>query len=136
VPADGVRVTAFLFCDSVSRDTAQKTILVGVFDNIFVQALPAVHPSMAAFFRLEVPEPHHGRRLTIRITTPNGRSETSPELSLSIGPNGVAEGIVNFKDFPLAAVGTYEFALVLDDAELTAYAIRVERSKGPADVLQ
>ena len=136
MPADQVRVTAFLFCDSVSRDTAQKTILVGVFNSIFVQAIPAVHPFMAAFFRLEVPEPHEGRRLAIRISTPTGSPELSPELSLSIGPNGIAEGIVNFKDFPLPALGTYRFALVLDDTELTTYVIRVEQAKGPADVLQ
>ena len=77
---------------------------------------------------------------------PNGAGKTTtlrvllglvlPTNGHAIGPNGIAEGIVNFKDFPLPALGTYRFALVLDDTELTTYVIRVEQAKGPADVLQ
>jgi hypothetical protein len=90
---------AFLICDSVSRDQQTgKWIIHGVFNVIWAQRFPAIHPAMDLFFRLRFTEADaqsggRQRSLKLAFQSPSGLREAMPALPLAMNDKGIAEGV-------------------------------------------
>jgi len=109
---DKTDLIAFLLCDSVARDASSgKAIITGVFDRIWVPALPAAHPSMCAYFRFRVAGERPAQiSIQIRFKRPSGIEQTSPPLPAMAGQNGIVEGSVNLQGFPIEEGSSPDFA--------------------------
>jgi hypothetical protein len=123
-----VSLSAFLLCDSVARDAGTgKAIINGVFDRIWTRALPAVHASMAFYFRLVFDDPAEPHRFSLRYESPSHVQQMmGPELNLNVGATGVAEGAMNIQGFVLPEAGQYRFSLFVDGEVVGDFIMTVE----------
>lgn len=119
-----VELVAFLMCDSFSRQPNGKAIITGVFDRIWASQVPAVHPSMTAYFRLRATASAH-LELRLAFVTPNGLRQESPPLPMQVRPDGVVEGTIELSRFLMEGFGNYDFEIIVQGKRLASYAITV-----------
>lgn len=115
-----INVLAFLICESVSRDAQSgKTSIQGVFDTVFAQSVPAIHPRLAIYFRLKVEVDNPDARLapSLAFVEPTGLRNVMPDLpSLNLGGSGLSDGIVNLQALNFSQFGSYEVELLLNNS--------------------
>lgn len=118
-------VQAFLLCDSVIRDAQSgKAFLQGVFDRIWVRALPATHRECAAYFRIRF-EDQARHSFNLNIKAPSGLSQPTPESPIVLGPTNIAEGAIKIEGLPLPDEGRYEIQFLIDGTKVATYILDV-----------
>jgi hypothetical protein len=116
-----IRVQAFLLCDSVVIDSQTgKTIIQGVFDNIWAQSFPAMHPYCTLYARLEL-DGASSCEIQIGIRSPSGMYERPLPPQKLIATNSVAQLIMQLQGLPLPEAGRYVFGLIVDGKALTEF---------------
>jgi hypothetical protein len=119
-------VNAFLLCDSVVRDAQTgKTSIQGVFDTIYAPAYPALHPTLALYFRLCFDQPpSEPVIIALALTTPSGQRREDPEAMRAVaGPNGTLEAWINVPSFNLPEAGRYCFELLVNGHAVADYIV-------------
>jgi hypothetical protein len=121
-----MEIQAFLLCDSVVQDAQSgKSFVHGVFDRIWVKALPAVHRTCAIFFRIRF-EDQGQHNLTLLVVPPSGLSSPMPVIPITVGPpENVAQGVINIEGLPIPEEGRYEIELLIDDVSQARYILHV-----------
>lgn len=117
------------FCamaDAANTTSAGKLNLLGVFDRIGVQSLPAVHKQMALVLRLRVEYADAGEEHAVRLTleNPDGGKLVDLEGATRVGdvePGTFshANQIFNLRDLRFREEGVHRFRVWLD-GELAA----------------
>jgi hypothetical protein len=126
---DSVEVQAFLICDSVMRDAQSgKSIISGVFENVFAPSFPVEMAQLAAYFRVRILDRSIRHTVSLSRMSPSGLRENMPLVDLAVAPNGIAEGSINIMGFPFPSPGGYRIDLMIDGMvvagfSLTAHAI-------------
>jgi|SRR5438874_11620329 len=118
-----IRVQAFLLCDSVVIDSqTAKTVIQGVFDKIWANAFPAVHPTCTLYARLDLGEAT-GCEFQISVQSPSRLRETPlpAQRVMAQGGTSVAQLMLQLQSFPLPEAGTYVFGLIVDGKTLAEY---------------
>lgn len=114
-------VALAVVCDHALIDQAGKLSVIGIFERIWVERFPAVHPRLHLVLRLKGRRTEIGRHpLLIQLLDPDGREVLRGDGAVQIGepPAGVTEveaGAVMSFDVPLERSGTYHFAITVDD---------------------
>jgi hypothetical protein len=113
-----INLLAFLICESVIRDAQSgKTSIQGVFDTVFTQSVPAIHPRLAIYFRLKVDNPAARLAPSLAFVEPTGLRNVMPDLPLlNLGGSGLSEGIVNLQALNFSQFGRYEVELLLNNS--------------------
>jgi hypothetical protein len=122
-------VNAFLVCDSVVRDAQTgKTSIQGVFDMIYAPGFPAVHPTLALYFRLCFDQPpSEPARIALALTTPCGERREDPDaMRAASGPSGVLEAWINIANFNFPEPGRYCFELAVNGATVADYTVEAK----------
>jgi hypothetical protein len=122
-------VHAFLLCDSVARDAQSgKTSIQGVFDTIYATSFPAIHPTLATYFRLSFDEPQSAPVVVgLALTTPSGqRREDREAISVQTGPSGILEAWINMPNFHFPEAGSYCFELLVNGEAVADYVLQAQ----------
>ena len=107
-------------CDHALIDQAGKLSVIGIFERIWVERFPAVHPRLHLVLRLKGRRTEIGDHpVTIVLLDPDGREVLRGDGAVQFGepPAGITEveaGAVLAFDVPLDRPGTYTFDIAVD----------------------
>ena len=115
-----MNVALAVVCDHALIDQAGKLSVIGIFERIWVERFPAVHPRLHLVLRLKGRRTEIGDHpIVIRLLDPEGHEVLRGDGAVQIGepPAGVLEveaGAVLAFDVPLERPGTYQFEISVD----------------------
>lgn len=112
-------------CDYAFLAKGEKLSLIGLFDRIFVDKLPANHPRMfvVAIFKSS---PNSLQNLDMKILDDEGKAIFSQPLEVRFSFSGVANFITDLVNFPIARTGKLEIQLISGDKVLKSSFITIE----------
>lgn len=126
-----------LVCDHALIDQAGKLSVLGIFERIWVERFPAVHPRLHLVIRLKGRRTEIGEHpVTIVLHDPNQREILRGDGTVQIGepPAGVTEveaaAILVF-DVPLETAGAYHFNITVDNELLASVPVTVSQMPAP-----
>ncbi len=126
-----------LVCDHALIDQAGKLSVLGIFERIWVERFPAVHPRLHLVLRLKGRRTEIGEHpVTIVLHDPGSREVLRGDGMVQIGepPAGVTEveaaAILVF-DVPLETAGAYHFNITVDSELLASLPITVSQMPAP-----
>ena len=126
-----MNVALAVVCDHALIDQSGKLSVIGIFERIWVERFPAVHPRLHLVLRLK------GRRTEVGdhpceivLHDPDGREVLRGDGSVQFGepPAGVMEveaGAVLAFDVPLDGPGSYVFNIAVDGVPAASVPITV-----------
>jgi hypothetical protein len=126
-----VNVQLALVCDHAIIDQHGKLSVLGIFDRIWVERFPAIHPRLHLVLRLKGRRTEVGDHgVLIQLVDDTGREILRGEGNVQIGepPAGVldieAAAVLAF-DVPLDKPGVYTFEIAVDSARVASVPITV-----------
>jgi hypothetical protein len=119
-----VNVQLALVCDHAIIDQHGKLSVLGIFDRIWVERFPAIHPRLHLVLRLKGRRTEVGdHTVLIQLVDDAGREILRGEGNVQIGepPAGIvdieAAAVLAF-DVPLEKAGVYTFEIAVDGAHV------------------
>jgi len=126
-----VNVQLALVCDHAIIDQHGKLSVLGIFDRIWVERFPAIHPRLHLVLRLKGRRTEIGdHTVLIQLVDDAGREILRGEGNVQIGepPAGIldieAAAVLAF-DVPLEKAGIYTFEIAVDGASVASVPITV-----------
>ena len=124
----GARLIYSILCDDVRIEMGNKLSMMGIFENVFLPAFPAV------IIRFAVVNHWMGDgefQTQVRIAGPDGRDvAVSAASMLRIEPQGYADNVTFFANVSLDRAGTYSIQTSIDGkvvAERPLYVAMVQQ---------
>jgi len=108
----------------------KKLSVIGIFDKVLVQELPASH-SKLSFVAVLKGEPHKESQLKIKAVSPSKTELFSANANIKFGENGKTNLVSNLEGFPFPEVGSYSFIIELDGSLIAEYALDVIQLNPP-----
>ena len=130
--------TLAVACDYALIDQHGKLSVLGIFERIWVERFPAVHPRLHLVLRLKGRRTEVGQHpIVIRLVDDAGREVLRGDGAVQIGepPAGVLEveaGAVLAFDVPLERPGVYTFEIAVDGGLEATVPIAVSQVPAPA----
>lgn len=115
-----MHVSFAVFADAANLSQEGKLNILGVFDALQVQSLPAVHPRAALVVHLKGSSGDTGTHtVSFRWLSPSGQELWNSTGNLDVGtpPPGVTEmdlPLIAQLDLPMDAAGAYSMAIAID----------------------
>lgn len=120
-----MKVTLALLADFANKAVDGKLNVLGVFDTIFAEKFPAVHPEMKLVIRFELhpAEMEEPKKVQIQLRDAQGTKifELSGEMNVQAppgeGPRGEmlhSDSILSMNGLPIQAPGNYEFVILVN----------------------
>ncbi|MBI1955040.1 MAG: hypothetical protein HYS38_01455 [Acidobacteria bacterium] len=106
-----------ILCDYAFLDVGRKTCIIGVFQRIFVNSVPAHHHQLALVIRF-IGEPGETVKFKIEIVRPpesGGGTVGAVGNEIKLGDTGTAEFITQIAGLPLPDYGAYSFNIYADE---------------------
>jgi len=133
-----VNVHLALVCDHAIIDQHGKLSVLGIFDRIWVERFPAIHPRLHLVLRLKGRRTEIGdHSVLIQLVDAQGQEVLRGEGNVAIGepPAGVVEieaaAVLAF-DVPLEKPGVYTFEIAVDGAHAASVPVSVLQMQAPA----
>ncbi len=133
-----MNVQLALVCDHAIIDQHGKLSVLGIFDRIWVERFPAIHPRLHLVLRLKGRRTEVGNHgVLIQLVDDGGREILRGEGSVQIGepPAGVvdieAAAVLAF-DVPLEKPGVYSFEISVDGSRVASVPITVAQMPASA----
>ena len=126
-----MQVVLAVVCDHALIDQAGKLSVIGIFERIWVERFPAVHPRLHLVMRLKGRRTEIGQHpVAIVLKGPDGNQVLRGDGSVQIGepPAGITEveaGAVLAFDVPLEKAGVYTFDITVDGEHQASVPISV-----------
>ncbi|HXY20769.1 MAG TPA: hypothetical protein VEH83_12305 [Gemmatimonadales bacterium] len=127
-----------LVCDHAIIDQHGKLSVLGIFDRIWVERFPAIHPRLHLVLRLKGRRTEIGdHSVLIQLVDAQGQEVLRGEGNVAIGepPAGVVEieaaAVLAF-DVPLEKPGVYTFEIAVDGAHAASVPVSVLQMQAPA----
>ena len=131
-------VSLAVACDYALIDQHGKLSVLGIFERIWVERFPALHPRLHLVLRLKGRRTElGGHPIVIRLVDADGREVLRGDGAVQIGepPAGVLEveaGAVLAFDVPLERAGVYTFEITVDGALEATVPVTVTQVNAPA----
>ena len=133
-----MNVQLALVCDHAIIDQHGKLSVLGIFDRIWVERFPAIHPRLHLVLRLKGRRTEVGDHgVLIQLVDDGGREVLRGEGNVQIGepPAGVvdieAAAVLAF-DVPLERAGVYTFEIAVDGTRAAGVPITVTQMPATA----
>lgn len=123
---DEVTLQLLAVADQVIESKDGKKSLIGIFNRIFVQQLPATHQRMVLFMTL-LGKDETQDTITFFVEKPSGQRMPESTFNFKYGNNGKADVIINMEGFPIEEVGDYSIIITREGKELGRYVIQVAK---------
>ena len=126
-----------IVCDHALIDQAGKLSVIGIFERIWVERFPAVHPRLHLVLRLKGRRTEIGDHpVVIVLRDPTGTEVLRGDGAVQIGepPAGVTEveaaAVLAF-DVPLEREGVFFFDITVDGEQMASVPVTVARMSAP-----
>ena len=127
-----------LVCDHAIIDQHGKLSVLGIFDRIWVERFPAIHPRLHLVLRLKGRRTEIGdHSVLIQLVDAHGQEILRGEGNVAIGEP--AAGVVEIEaaavlafDVPLEKPGVYTFEIAVDGAHAASVPVTVLQMQAPA----
>jgi hypothetical protein len=137
-PKGFMNIQVAVLCDAATDDNG-KLNLLGAFDTIYTQQLPAVHPQCSIALRVTFSHEDEGaHKMRLNFVDADGRS-IMPGIDLPVevvlpGDShfGTRNFIVNIQQLKFDSPGLYSIDLRLDDQSQAAIPLLVKHNPAPA----
>ena len=133
-----MNVQLALVCDHAIIDQHGKLSVLGIFDRIWVERFPAIHPRLHLVLRLKGRRTEIGdHTVLIQLVDMQGQEILRGEGNVAIGepPAGIldieAAAVLAF-DVPLERPGVYTFEIAVDGARAASVPVTVAHMQAPA----
>jgi len=103
-----------ILCDYAFQDSARKTCIIGAFDRIYTQVVPAHHHQAALVVKF-VGEAQEDISFRVEIVRPSGGTIGTVAGQGKLGDTGTSEFITNIAGLPIPDWGIYSFNIFIDD---------------------
>jgi hypothetical protein len=127
-----MNVQVAILCDAATEDNG-KLNLLGAFDTIYAQQLPAIHPQCAVALRVTFPGGDEGQhKLTLTFINADGRPVMpAMEIPVTVAlPEDVhfvtRNFVVNIQQLKFAEVGLYSVDILMDGRSLASIPLQVK----------
>ena len=133
-----MNIALAVVCDHALIDQAGKLSVIGIFERIWVERFPAVHPRLHLVLRLKGRRTEIGDHpVEIVLHNPDGGDVLRGDGSVQIGepPAGVTEveaGAVLAFDVPLEKPGVYTFDINVDGEHQASVPVTVSQMPQPS----
>ena len=133
-----MKIDLALACDYAIIDQYGKLSVLGIFEHIWVQEFPVVHPRLHLVMRLKGRRTEIGEHeVSIRLVDEDGEQIISGDgtVTFSEPPAGVVEieaGTVLLFDVPFERPGKYIFEIAVDDSVEASVPITVDIAPKPS----
>lgn len=133
-----MKVHLALVCDHALIDQAGKLSVLGIFERIWVERFPAVHPRLHLVLRLKGRRTEIGDHpIVITLKDGDGREVLRGDGQVQIGepPAGITEveaGAILAFDVPLERPGVYTFDIFVDGKLEAQVPVTVSQMPAPA----
>ena len=133
-----MNIALAVVCDHALIDQSGKLSVIGIFERIWVERFPAVHPRLHLVLRLKGRRTELGEHpVAIALHDPDGREVLRGDGVVQIGepPAGVTEveaGAVLAFDVPLERPGVYTFDVAVDGERQASVPVTVSQMPSPA----
>jgi hypothetical protein len=107
---------AFL-CDYAIVDAGGKVSIIGIFDRLFTQNFPAVHPILYLVAAWTGP-PGGVLAVELRVWSPSQDLLVGAQQQIGFGPDGRSTGIFLLSPIPLPSPGDYLFELMAGETSV------------------
>ncbi len=134
-----MNVDLALVCDYALIDQYGKLSVMGIFEHIWVQHFPVVHPRLHLVMRLKGRRTEIGEhKVGIRLVDEDDKEIINGDgtVNFSEPPAGVLDieaGTVLVFDVPFEHEGSYRFQIAVDGDELATVALTVGVAPDPPD---
>jgi hypothetical protein len=115
-----MNIQVAVLCDAATNDN-EKLNLLGAFDTIYAQQLPAIHPQCSVALRLTFTAGDEGQRqITLNFVNADGRSIMQPmDMTVAVAlPDEdhflTRNLIVNIQQLQFKEAGLYSLDILLD----------------------
>lgn len=119
-----MNVTLAVLADFANKSVDGKLNILGVFDTIYAESYPAVHPEMKLVIRFEMhpAETEEAKKVQIQLRNDRGAklSEVAADLQVQVPPGVRGAGemvtadiILSLAGLPIDQPGTYEFVVLV-----------------------
>ena len=133
-----MNIQVAVLCDAATDDNG-KLNLLGAFDTIYTQQLPAVHPQCAIALRVTFGNEDEGaRKLRLSFVDADGRS-IMPTIPIDVdvalpGDShfGTRNFIVNIQQLKFELPGLYSIDVALDDKTQESIPLLVKHTQPPS----
>jgi len=133
-----VHVDFAVVADYALVDQGGKLSVLGIFQHIWVQQFPAMHPRLHLVLRLKGKRTEVGEHaVQIRLVDEQGNESLggSGNVTFAEPPAGVTEieaGAILVFDVPFPHAGVYRFEITIDNEEKAAVPVTVSQLPPPA----
>ncbi len=134
-----MNVDLALVCDYALIDQYGKLSVMGIFEHIWVQHFPVVHPRLHLVMRLKGRRTEIGEhKVGIRLVDEDDKEIINGDgtVTFSEPPAGVLDieaGTVLVFDVPFEHEGSYRFQIAVDGDEMATVALTVGVAPDPPD---
>jgi hypothetical protein len=129
-----MNVQVAILCDAATQEAgSEKLNLLGAFDTIYAQLLPAVHPQCAVALRITFATGDEGQhKLALNFINADGRP-VMPAMEIPVIvalPEDVhfvtRNFVVNIQQLKFAEVGLYSVDILMDGRSLASIPLQVK----------
>lgn len=118
-------VTLALLADFANKSVDGKLNILGVFDTIYAESYPAIHPEMKLVIRFEMHpvETEETKKIQIQLRNDRGAKlfEVGADMEVQVRPEArptgemvTADSILSLSGFRIEQPGTYEFVILVN----------------------
>lgn len=122
-----LKLKRFETCDYALISQEGKLSVIGIFDRIFVQTLPAQHPSMA-FVVVAEGAPKSDYKVKLLITGPAGNKIQEIPMNVKTNDAGYFNVIANLNNVPITEQGIMKVEFYDGDEKLATREIVITTS--------
>ena len=128
-----MNVQVVVLCDAATHDSSNKLNILGAFDTIYAQQLPAVHPQCAVALRVTFATEDEGtHRLALNFINADGRSIMPPiqmpiAVTLPVDADFITTNLVlNIQQLQFPEAGLYSVDIRFDDTTQARIPLQVK----------
>lgn len=134
-------VSLALLADYANVTADGKLNILGVFDTMFVDRFPVIHPQLHLILQLEAHPAEAGaqKRVEIRLMTEDGQTALSIFADMAFQRKGSSplgemmknQQIIGFQNVRFEKPGTYQFAVLVNGETKSAVTLKVQQHTPP-----
>jgi hypothetical protein len=130
-----MKVEILALCDAATADVSGKLNILGVFDRVYFQGLPAMIPLCALAIKIRFTQIEEGmKRLRISFMDADGRlvmPRLDAQTQIHVAPNetcATAQIVLVIPQLKLQSFGDYSIALAVDETEAASCPLFVRQA--------
>lgn len=119
--ARGVRVDAFVICESVTREESGTTVHK-IFEGLAFDSFPGLHRSFTVYARLRFPAGPTSYEFEFQLQAPSGAPQRAEQrLKGTSADDGAAEIAIRLEGIRFPEAGRYIWSLLIDGEKVADY---------------